>query len=1446
MSLITTTVLQTLLKSVLALHKSDTLWDGVAATIPEVAPLIDAAAVWVHRVNPKSEESIILLLSMHAEAERWEADQQPLPAPLAAIQKEQPSAPQLVELTTETGPSNYFIAPIKINKAVLGFFTAALPSSSPATAESAHKALYPYLEGLGAAMSRFAQEKKIKVQRDYLRKIIDNIPGLVFSKDKKGRFVLVNERVAEVYGVPVQELIGKTDSDFNPYAEEVKRYLEEDRRVMEGGAPMWLPEDKIITPGGKEVHLQTLKIPVSSEGEEDEANVLGISLDISPWFQIRKQEAKSRERYLNFITHAEEGIYYVKCEPPIPLEGTTPEEQVELYYQSAEIAECNKAMAEMYGLASQEALIGKRVAELHQGHGEAKNRATTLKFFKDNFKIRDFETHETAPNGKERWFNNHVVGVFEDSHMVGIWGGQTDITIRKQMELSLREQREELNFVLEGAKVATWYWDLPKKISRFNYYFCQLLGYETSEIPKTPKAFNKLIHPDDFPPFIAKVTKHLEIKNNTEVFEHQMRLRAKSGDYKWILNRGRALTWNEKGYPVQGSGIFVDITSQKEAIMQLTAQQDLLDMVSKSALVAFWELDIDTEEVKISPTFFKILNYEANEFEVTLENAFELTHEADRASAFLLALEKIKQGESFEIELRFKAKSGAYKWVYARGEQYDLNGKKYYAGLLIDINQRKQTELELKRSQEKLNLAIEGSRIGIWEWDIPNQKVSNNALMFRHLGYDPNILTDRYEDWVEHLHPDDIARLQESFQLQTGASDNFRLDYRIKDVNNHYHWVYDTGKVTGRDEAGRAIHATGITVDISDLKKTELALKESQQRTKLILDAAKLGLWEWNIQTDECYYNRHWGEMLGFKPEEVAPFSSTFFELIHPEDAPLLNSALNTQLEGKTELFDVEIRLRTKTGQWRWIHDKGQVMSRDEDGNPIKVAGIHIDIDHRKAAEQALSESEAFFRSLFEDSPLGILFCNKNGKIEQANDTATHILGYSKEELTHNDLNQLSLDGHLFEDIMAKLNGESAINSFERQLQHKNDKTIWSSLIFSSIRNAGDKPESVICSIENITERIEADQALHESEDLNKAVLGALPDIKFRIDGEQRFVNFFAPKDEAPHLILPPEQFLGKKVEEVLPPHIAHAFKLNLKRALESGDVETFEYPLPLDVGMRFFEARVNRINESEAIVVVRDVTELKIAQQALQKKLRELDHNNEKLTRYVNSNLQLENFAHTVSHDLREPARTMNSFAQLLKHRYSEQLDEDANAYLDFISKSATHMNKLIEDLLDFARFTNSEDPGFEQVDLNDLLEVVQQSLRGLIHDKNADIIIKRALPTLNGNPTKLGQLFQNLISNGVKFQAKDVKPKVVIDFQDTGDHWKFSISDNGIGIDEEHHGQIFQLFRRLHSKKIYPGSGIGLALCKRVVEQHGGDIWVESKANKGAKFIFTLHKNF
>ncbi len=364
-----------------------------------------------------------------------------------------------------------------------------------------------------------------------------------------------------------------------------------------------------------------------------------------------------------------------------------------------------------------------------------------------------------------------------------------------------------------------------------------------------------------------------------------------------------------------------------------------------------------------------------------------------------------------------------------------------------------------------------------------------------------------------------------------------------------------------------------------------------------------------------------------------------------------------------------------------------------------------------------------------------------------------------------------------------------------------------------------------------------------ESEAILKAILNALPDLKFRISKEGIFLDYFASQEENINLYADPEEFLNKNLQSVLPPYLSQAIMKNLKMALKTRKVQPFEYPLHVDGEIHYFESRISAINDEEAIAVIRDITELKRTQQELQKKLRELDKKNQKLKKYVDSNLQLENFAHTVSHDLREPVRTINSFSQLLQQKYREKLDEDARAYLHFIASSAANMNTLIEDLLEYSRFnTNAQE--LQLIDLNHLLSAVTTSLSGLIAEKKAEIEAEHRLPIIRANWTKASQLFQNLLSNAIKFSKEGEPPSVKIGAEDKEHFWQFYIRDEGIGIKEEYHSQIFLLFRRLHSKKYYAGSGIGLSLCKRVVEQHGGKIWVESRPGEGATFYFTLPK--
>lgn len=245
----------------------------------------------------------------------------------------------------------------------------------------------------------------------------------------------------------------------------------------------------------------------------------------------------------------------------------------------------------------------------------------------------------------------------------------------------------------------------------------------------------------------------------------------------------------------------------------------------------------------------------------------------------------------------------------------------------------------------------------------------------------------------------------------------------------------------------------------------------------------------------------------------------------------------------------------------------------------------------------------------------------------------------------------------------------------------------------------------------------------------------------------------------------------------------------------------------------------------------------------ALAQRAEELERANAELAattaRLERSNEELQRFATLASHDLREPLRVVSGFAELLARRHGDQLGPDGNRFIEAITGGVARMDEMISDLLAYARAGRSDQP-FGQVDTN---EVVAEALAGLqraIDDSGAEIDVEH-LPSVTGNPGALRQLFQNLVANAIKF-VDDEKPQVRIWAADVPEGWRFSVRDNGIGIAPEQAERIFGMFTRLHGSDRYPGTGVGLALCQRIVDVHGGRIWVEPAPGGGSQFMFTI----
>jgi light-regulated signal transduction histidine kinase (bacteriophytochrome) len=251
---------------------------------------------------------------------------------------------------------------------------------------------------------------------------------------------------------------------------------------------------------------------------------------------------------------------------------------------------------------------------------------------------------------------------------------------------------------------------------------------------------------------------------------------------------------------------------------------------------------------------------------------------------------------------------------------------------------------------------------------------------------------------------------------------------------------------------------------------------------------------------------------------------------------------------------------------------------------------------------------------------------------------------------------------------------------------------------------------------------------------------------------------------------------------------------------------------------------------------IVRDVSDRRRVEQQLRQTAEALEHQTAELMR---SNAELQQFAYVASHDLQEPLRMVASYTQLLARRYQGRLDQDADEFIAFAVDGAKRMQALINDLLVYSR-VGTQGGEFQQSDLGEIVDRVIADLAAAIEEAGATVT-RGDLPTLRVDPVQMGQLFQNLISNAIKFRGAG-SPRVEITAEREGGEWRFAVRDNGIGIAPEYAERIFVIFQRLHTREEYPGTGIGLAICRKIVERHGGQIWLESRPGEGATFFFTV----
>lgn len=519
--------------------------------------------------------------------------------------------------------------------------------------------------------------------------------------------------------------------------------------------------------------------------------------------------------------------------------------------------------------------------------------------------------------------------------------------------------------------------------------------------------------------------------------------------------------------------------------------------------------------------------------------------------------------------------------------------------------------------------------------------------------------------------------------------------------------------------------STSSTEELNNLRKKVAELEEQLEDKNLILrnilHGMLAGYWDWHIPSEYEYMSPSFKRMLGYEDHEIPNHPDSWPMLVHPDDLAGIMEAFDQHVQTKGESpFDLESRFVHKNGAVLWVHCQGRVIEWDEEDNPIRMVGNHVNITNIKKSQSELKKTQ---QALLDNAKKFEIAANATGMGTWELDLSTMTCYWDK---------------NLFK--IHQIEGSENPNHYDwlKNFVHPEDQSL-------------------------ITQCVEKALESYEKFDVQFRI--------FRTDGEMRYIKSVVHVDLNEEGI--PYKLMGTNID------------------------------------------------------ITRDI---------------ELERQKIRAEQLEQKNKELEQFAYIASHDMQEPLRTVQNFVGLINKKYQHQIDQDADKYLSFITNATDRMRQLVKGLLDYSRIGVSKK--LQKVSVENLINEVRMDIKAVIQETNTTFSVGK-LPTLSAYGTELRVLFQNLILNSIKFQRPGTPPHIQIDCQETRTHWRFSISDNGIGIAEENQDKIFIIFQRLHRNNEIQGTGIGLAHCQRIVGLHDGKIWVNSAPNQGSTFYFTIAKH-
>ncbi|MCO5097690.1 MAG: PAS domain S-box protein [Rhodocyclaceae bacterium] len=649
----------------------------------------------------------------------------------------------------------------------------------------------------------------------------------------------------------------------------------------------------------------------------------------------------------------------------------------------------------------------------------------------------------------------------------------------------------------------------------------------------------------------------------------------------------------------------------------------------------------------------------------------------------------------------------------------------------------------------------------------------------------------------------------------------------------------DIAFVPENNESGEVVGFYALKQDVTEQRVAEQALRANEAWLRLASDSAKVGFWEWDVNTDTLTWNDRLKAIFGLSASEQGLTLPRFLRAIHPDDLAETQALFMAALAQHHE-FNHEYRIVWPDGSVHWIVALGHGIYGTE-GQPVRMTGAAFDITERKQAEEK-------FAKVFQISPVSISISRlRDGQYLEVNEALVRQFGWSREEILGHTSVEIGI-WHCLADRdrwIAELRKSGRLKSYEVSIRIKSGEQ--RTVLMSSEQFSLDGEECVLNSAHDITELRRTEDALRKNE--------------ARLQEAQRIGRFgsweldlpsrmFTWSEEIAHIFettMPSDSVSYEAFLSNIHPEDRALFDKDFVHTIAEGKSNQFTYRLCMPDGrIKFVHVRAETLLDADGkpvkvIGTTQDITEQQLAQQEIHRLNADLETRvRERTAELQSANKELESFAYSISHDLRAPLRGIDGFSHLLAEEYGERLDALGHSYLERVRAAAQRMGALIDDILELSRVTRM---GMQRmrVDLSQLaLEAAEERSRAS-PGHAVEFSIQPGC-FASGDPQLLRVLMQNLIENAWKYSSREPAPQIAFGSETQDGEIAFFVRDNGVGFDMKYAGRLFTPFQRLHKPEEFEGTGIGLATVARVVHRHGGRVWVESAVGAGTTLRFTL----